>query len=63
MKCKMAMYRDYENPYILEQRLKEVEELRSKRPYDEDLACEINELKDRINFAWQDDEAEVEGYE
>lgn len=55
------MYRQYEDPYTLERRLAELKELRTKHPDDEDLACEIAELEDRINFAWQDDEYESEG--
>ena len=50
------MYRQYENPYTLEKRLAELKELRAYNPEDEDLAQEIAELEERINFAWQDDE-------
>lgn len=60
------MYRQYENPYELERQL---EELRSQylkavnENADEDiliyLANDIAELKERINFAWQDDAEEV----
>ena len=61
------MYRQYENPYRLESQLKE-----AKNEYaiavadhaDEDiligLKMKIAELEDRVNFAWQDDEAESE---
>lgn len=53
------MYRQYENPYSLENQLKELEE-EYKNETDEDrlinLAEEIAKLKERINFAWQDDE-------
>ena len=57
------MYRQYENPYNLEKQLEEL-----KKEYwaaveantDEEtlfnLAENITELKERINFAWQDDE-------
>ena len=57
------MYRQYENPYNLEKQLEEL-----KKEYwaaveantDEEtlfnLAENIIELKERINFAWQDDE-------
>ena len=57
------MYRQYENPYTLEDRLAE-----AKADYtqalengaDEDtlisLAETIHELEERVNFAWQDDE-------
>ena len=50
------MYRRYEDPYKLEQQLAEAQERLAQDPYDEDLANEVAELKDRINFAWQDDE-------
>lgn len=63
------MYRQYENLYTLEKKLKEAENLMkmaldSDADYEDliDLQCEISEYKERINFAWQDDEAEVEGY-
>ena len=55
------MYRQYEDPYVLEKRLDELKEQRAKNPHDEDLALEIHELEERINFAWQDDEYESEG--
>lgn len=57
------MYRQYENPYELEQQLEDL-----KREYnkelnngaDEDvlmsLAETIANFRERINFAWQDDE-------
>lgn len=50
------MYRQYENPHTLEERLAELLAEQKKRPDDEDLAFDIHELKERINFAWQDDE-------
>ena len=55
------MYRQYEDPYKLEQRLAELKEQRIRNPEDEDLALEIHELEERVNFAWQDDEYESEG--
>ena len=55
----MGVYRQYENPYKLEERLEEVRE-RIAKCTDEDalpwLYEEEAELKERINFAWQDDE-------
>ena len=63
----MSMYRRYEDPYKLEQALEEL-----KNEYEtakvngasfeelSDLYCSIEELKERINFAWQDDEYESE---
>lgn len=57
------MYRQYENPYALEERLKELKEeyrIAIAENADEerliDIACDIAELEERINFAWQDDE-------
>jgi hypothetical protein len=50
------MYRQYENPHTLEERLEEAKKRLAENPYDEDLALEVAELKERINFAWQDDE-------
>ena len=71
------MYRQYENPGKLEKQLEEakvkLEEAKEKirqDPNNEKLwseveywSLEVNELKERVNFAWQDDEAEMEGYE
>ena len=50
------MYRQYEDPYKLEQQLAEAERRYAECPEDEDLCITIAELKERINFAWQDDE-------
>lgn len=54
-----------ENPHILEDRLKEakkrLEEAKQSGMEIEDLYdlyCEVEELKDRVNFAWQDEYAE-----
>ena len=58
----MSIYRQYEDPYKLEKRLAELKEQRKHNPNDEDLSLEIHELEERINLAWQDDEAEMEGY-
>jgi hypothetical protein len=58
----MSIYRQYEDPYALEQQLAEAKKQLAENPEDEDLAIEIHELKQRINFAWQDDEYESEGY-
>lgn len=63
-----TMYRQYEDPYTLEQQLKEKEaelaELRDRVNFGGedmdiliDVMLDIEELKERINFAWQDDEA------
>lgn len=50
------MYRQYENPRTLEDQLEEAKARLAENPYDEDLVLEVQELKDRVNFAWQDDE-------
>lgn len=55
------MYRNYENPYKLEQMLAEAKEELERYTEDEELAIYIHELEDRINFAWQDDE--YDGYD
>jgi hypothetical protein len=53
------MYRQYEDPYALEKQLTEKrQELdncddEAERMW---LGEEINELEERVNFAWQDDE-------
>lgn len=59
------MYRQYENPYKLEKQLEELKEeycTAVEANADEDilanLAYDIAELEERINFAWQDDEEE-----
>ena len=61
------MYRQYENPYSLEKQLEELKEELHKAyslgadDYEiMDIEIEIAELKDRINFAWQDDEYDME---
>lgn len=50
------MYRAYENPYRLEKELAEAKEDLAKDPYDVDLVLKVEELKERVNFAWQDQE-------
>lgn len=62
------MYRQYENPYTLEEQLKELQvayDAALAEGADDDvlisLGEQIAELKDRINFAWQDDEED--GYD
>lgn len=60
----MSIYRQYEDPHALEERLKELQERRAKCADEYELYeidMDIAELKDRINFAWQDDEYECEG--
>ena len=62
------MYRQYENPYTLEKQLEELKEeycTAVEENADEEiltnLAYDIAELEERINFAWQDDE--YDGYD
>lgn len=55
------MYRSYEDPYRLEDALQEAERRLSDaiaRGEDDyiDLYQEVEELRERVNFAWQDDE-------
>ena len=56
----LDMYRQYEDPYKLEQQLAVAKERLAENPENEDLALEVYELEERINFAWQDDEYECE---
>ena len=63
LKGEMTMYRQYENPYKLEEQLKELQARRAAETNLDVLISldeEIAELKDRINFAWQDDEYDSE---
>lgn len=64
------MYRQYEDPYEIQTMLNEARaeynrELNSGAHPDDliDLVIRINELEERLNFAWQDDEAEAFGYD
>ena len=55
------MYRSYENPRRMEELLEEAQKRLSDaiaRGDDDciDLYQEVEELKERVNFAWQDDE-------
>lgn len=50
------MYRAYENPWKLEDQLAEAKRRLAEDPCNEDLALEVHELTERVNFAWQDDE-------
>ena len=59
----MSMYRQYEDPWELEDRLAEAKKRLAENPDDDNLAFDVHELEERVNFAWQDQEAEVEGYE
>lgn len=59
----MSIYRQHENPWQLEDQVAEVKKELAENPYDIGLAQEVAELEERVNFAWQDNEAEMEGYE
>ena len=53
------MYRRYENPYRLEEHLAKLKERRANTTDEDEIMSldeDIAELKERINFAWQDDE-------
>lgn len=57
------MYRRYENPFELQDLLEEKKaEFQARKEAGEDmedlidLAIDIEDLEQRINFAWQDDE-------
>ncbi len=61
------MYRTYRNPFTLENQLAE-----ARRAYQQaiedgadedvliDMAIDINELEQEVNFAWQDDEYDAD---
>lgn len=57
------MYRTYENPHTIEVLLEKAKSYANEHPDDIDAVIEVHELKERLNFAWQDDEAEIECYE
>ena len=50
------MHRQYEDARALEDKLADAKRRFAENPYDEDLANEVAELKERVNFAWQDEE-------
>lgn len=52
----MSEYRQYENADSLEKRLDEMQKRFKDDPSNVDLAMDIDELKQRINYAWQDNE-------
>lgn len=56
------MYRTYENPRTLEDLLEELMK-RPEEDRDDYWYEEVAELKDRINFAWQDDEYDSDCYD
>lgn len=58
------MYRQYEDPYALEDRYNELASYYRMHPEEHDDYAEetLAELRDRINFAWQDDEYDSDYY-
>lgn len=57
------MYREYEDARELEYELELAEEVLKMAETEEEreeISAEIDELKDRIAFAWADEESEVE---
>lgn len=53
------MYRQYENPYTLEEQLAELKVQRANATDEDEIMSldeSIAELKNRINFAYQDEE-------
>lgn len=52
----MSIYRQHEDPYKLEKQLTEAKHRLAENPENEDLALDVHELEERVNFAWQDDE-------
>lgn len=63
--------RRYENPLAIEEELevKRAQYNKLTADFDDhedelvDLGQDIADLEERLNFAWQDDEAEAEGWE
>ena len=62
-----VMYRQYENPRTLENQLnalKKEYKVLSEQGADEDtlvsMAMDIEELEERVNFSWQDEEHDEE---
>lgn len=55
------MYRQYEDPYKLRKQLAEAKKRLAENPENEDLALDVHELEERLNFAWQDDEYDADG--
>ena len=57
------MYRQYEDPHMIEKWMEDAKAALAQNPGNIDLHEEVADLEERLNFAWQDDEAECEGYE
>lgn len=59
----MSIYRRYEDPYKVQKMLDEARARLAEDPEDEFLYEEVAELEERLNFAWQDDEAAENGWD
>lgn len=59
----MSLYRRYEDPYKVQKMLDEAKARLAEDPFDPDLYEDVAELEERLNFAWQDDEAEAMGWD
>lgn len=63
------MYRQYEDPYKLQQMLEEALEEYDKLDESDDIEALVDahewieELRERINFAWQDNEYDCDNYD
>lgn len=55
-----SMYRQYEDPREVKGMLEEAKKNNDGTPESKEW---IHELEERLNFAWQDDEATVYGYD
>ena len=58
----MSIYRQYENPWVLEEELEELTREKEEFVHTDDnweeyvdLCIKFQEMKDRVNFAWQDE--------
>ena len=54
------MFRLYENPRALEKSLRDAKERLRQDTDNVELAMYVDELEQRVNFAWQDEEWEEE---
>ena len=59
----MALYRQYEDPGVINKLLTEAKSKLAEDPSDIDQYLEVAELEERLRFAWADEEAEANGWE
>lgn len=52
----MSIYRQYEDPYKIQELLDEARRRFAEDPFNEYLALDVASLEERLNHAWQDDE-------